>query len=168
MALLGPVRARAIGARYRRQADGSGDPRDWRFILNGQEPTAQADRRLLVANRANYLLGLAQPSPTVTLDMDGKLQLAFVGSRRSNTAGGTVAIRKVEIPNSGVLFAAIAMAAAELVVTGKALMHCYDCGKLYSPRKTPGAKDHNFCPPCGPRASWKHSKRKKRHPEGRV
>jgi hypothetical protein len=139
-----------------------GEPRDWRTILDG-EPTDDADRRQLLATCANTLLKLGRPTPSVTLGRDGNLQLAFVnyGSVRTET-GWAIAMRKGESPLSGTLFAAIAVAAAASLASGRALMRCCQCRTIYTPRRSPGPGELNFCRDCGARASWRLSKQRQR------
>ena len=147
-----------------------GDPAQWRLIVRW-EPGADTDRGLALAAAANLLLLLAQPTPIVTVTRESHPSLIFVNSLITHdaTAYGISDYGLVQpTPLSGTLFAAIAVAAASFVTSGRQLVRCSECEALYEPRKLAGPGQLNFCRSCGARASWRLSKRRQRaHPNHR-
>jgi hypothetical protein len=143
--------------------------------LGVEKPKDREGMRLALAWQANAWIEYSLPVPAVTLAPSGSLELRFVpydhlrpssdGSRENwwNLLCGFPQSSSIVLWQALGLQLAAAISGAGMV--GVAI--CNGCGRIYTPDRTPAAGRLRFCKLCGPTASWRLSKRRKRHPERR-
>jgi hypothetical protein len=150
----------------------AGDESQWRVLGFSKSPDFD-ERRLGLALEANAWLEHALPVPAVTLVPLGGLELRFVPYRfarpKSEHQRDSFWNMLCGYPQSSsfAIWQALGFQLAAAVcgagTVGVAI--CSGCGEFFSVKRAPAVGRHTFCKGCGTRASWRLSKRKKRHPE---
>jgi hypothetical protein len=140
--------------------------------LGVKKPGDLDETRLALAMEANAWIEYSLPVPAVTLSPSAGLELRFVSYNHVRPSSDETRENWWNLlcgypqPSSIVLWQALGLQLAAAIsgagIVGVAI--CSGCGRIYTPERTPAAGRLRFCKLCGPTASWRLSKRRKRHP----